>query len=185
MDKQISEILNSEINEENKAKLYKQTLRKFLTFKRLHQEDDLAIRNREFELDKLLSQQKKTQSKTTPIRPIRKTQPKTPKKKKKTTKKTTSKIQSTIFNPSTSGNIQVPSSLNIPSTSIVTSKPESKDEMFKGFRKMERGWKERDEERKRELQREVEQLMREEKELERMRSNQKQDEEEDVWYEYK
>jgi len=58
LDFEINNILNSDIDEINKAKLYSQTLRKFLTYKRLHQEQKLIDQNKEIDLLKKFIQPK-------------------------------------------------------------------------------------------------------------------------------
>ena len=55
LDDQINDILKSNLNEENKAKLYSQALRKFLTYKRLHQEKQLVDRSQGLDLLKKLN----------------------------------------------------------------------------------------------------------------------------------
>ena len=63
LDLEIKEILNSNIDEVAKAKLYSQTLRKFLTYKQLHQELQQFDRNREIDVIKKLIKPKKKKSK--------------------------------------------------------------------------------------------------------------------------
>ena len=49
LDQDIKTILNQDIDESSKAKLYSQTLRRFLTFKKLKQEEDLSDQFKPFE----------------------------------------------------------------------------------------------------------------------------------------
>src|SRR5260370_24974714 len=50
LDQEINNILNSDISEREKAKLYSQTLRKFLIYKQKHQDDEDILKQKELEL---------------------------------------------------------------------------------------------------------------------------------------
>ena len=50
LDSEINDILNREISEREKAKLYSQTLRKFLIYKQKHQNEENILRQKELEL---------------------------------------------------------------------------------------------------------------------------------------
>jgi len=50
LDIEISKILNSDINEREKAKLYSQTLRKFLIYKQKHEDEEEILRRKELDL---------------------------------------------------------------------------------------------------------------------------------------
>src|SRR6266700_4075854 len=82
LDLEINQILSSNIDEENKAKLYSQALRKYLVFKKLHKEESEIARQKDIQL---LTKQ------LTPIQIARKRPVKKIKKKKKNAKKKTNK----------------------------------------------------------------------------------------------
>ncbi len=50
LDLEINQILSSNIDEENKAKLYSQALRKYLVFKKLHKEESEIARQKDIQL---------------------------------------------------------------------------------------------------------------------------------------
>jgi len=50
LDIEIRDILNREINEREKAKLYSQTLRKFLIYKQKHEDEENILKQKELEL---------------------------------------------------------------------------------------------------------------------------------------
>lgn len=106
LDIEINEILNSNINESSKAKLYTQALRKFLTFKKLHQEDEAIHRNREIEKLKLTQPKFKNAiiiRKPTRRKKIPNPTPQAP-KKNKTFISRTKNITHDLNQPSTSSN---------------------------------------------------------------------------------
>lgn len=85
LDLNIESILNQNVDADSKAKLYSQTLRRFLTYKKQHQEEDVKKSNEQFEkLKKLLTKKKttrKSKSKTKANAQTNKT-PKSPDKSK-------------------------------------------------------------------------------------------------------
>lgn len=113
LDTEINTILSSDIDEENKAKLYSQTLRKYLTFKRLHQDQKVAQRNKTLNfLQRHMQIPKRTVQipiNTTPKRSrIPRVIHKSPRKTKTSIRKTPKKIKKLkksffIDEPSTSG----------------------------------------------------------------------------------
>ena len=65
LDKEIESILSQDIDQHLKLKLYSQALKRFLTFQKLKQQEEIAEQNRNFEnikevLTKLNEQPKKT-----------------------------------------------------------------------------------------------------------------------------
>ncbi len=121
LDDQINDILKSNLNEENKAKLYSQALRKFLTYKRLHQDKQLVDRNQGLDLLKKLNitpQLRKITVKKKKIPIIRKRKIVIRKKKKNIGNRPNLQIQEAV-------DIH-----NIPSISA-TSRPSSLEKLFK------------------------------------------------------
>ena len=132
LDLEIKDILNSEIDEENKAKLYTQALRRFITFKNLHEDQQLLDESRKLDLLKKIvkpRKRKKTQTavqrihnqpvpiiqnvkKTSPIKKKKKTNANNQKTSPKKNGKKTSKIKD-IDKPSTSGEKSKQSEKNI------------------------------------------------------------------------
>jgi len=107
LDIEIRDILNREINEREKAKLYSQTLRKFLTYKRIHKEQQILDQTKNLDLLKNIAAQinpkKKIKRKGLKI-------PKTPKKTRKHTftvlrKKRNKRLNKNTNQPSTSKNV--------------------------------------------------------------------------------
>ena len=99
LDDQINDILKSNLNEENKAKLYSQALRKFLTFKRLHQEKQILDRSQGLDLLKKLnitSTPRKIRVKKKKIPKVRKRKIIIKKKKKNIRKRPNLQIQEAV-----------------------------------------------------------------------------------------
>ncbi len=125
LDDQINDILKSNLNEENKAKLYSQALRKFLTYKRLHQEKQLVDRSRGLDFLKKLNI----------IPPTRKITVK--KKKIPKIQKRKIVIRKKKKNIGNRPNLQIQEAVdihNIPSTST-TYRPSSLEKLFENKKK--------------------------------------------------
>jgi hypothetical protein len=85
LDKQMNEILNSKLDEITKVKLYSQALRKFLTFKKKHEEDEEVAKRLAFQninIPKIVTL-KAPKVKKTPKKKRRIIIPKAPKKTKR------------------------------------------------------------------------------------------------------
>jgi hypothetical protein len=113
LDNEINEILESKVPESTKAKLYRQALKKFLTFKELHREEQSEHNNHHLDLIKKLSTpiikkvKRKNKTLSTPRKPIKKLVQNAPKKTKKrrvltnnlkVIKASTSKSNSNVYN---------------------------------------------------------------------------------------
>ena len=126
LDSNINEILSRNIDQETKAKLYTQALRRFLTFKQQHIEDSSVQKLEEKPLKKSVKKRKKklktptkriTKASLTPKKPIITTTttkipittpPTTPKKKTKQTIKKTTTNQAIQTSPATSQQKTIP-----------------------------------------------------------------------------